>query len=220
MSRVRKFRPVSRTEPDPDPPDSGDTEPEVVRDGRGGTPSPTSRTLRELGRRIEEILEIAERTAAEIENEAADAARSYADERRREADREFERRRHAADREAEGRVLAASRLEALLRRKAQEVLTQAQGLAGAAEAVLAALPATGEGQPGGVGEPEAEVSNAPAPSAAPARDDAPEEALLRAAHLAVAGSSRADIERTLRAEFGIDSPAELVDEILGGGDPG
>jgi hypothetical protein len=39
--------------------------------------------------------------------------------------------------------------------------------------------------------------------------------LLRAAQMAVAGSSREEIERALRAELGIGDPGPIVDELLG-----
>jgi hypothetical protein len=43
----------------------------------------------------------------------------------------------------------------------------------------------------------------------------PEEALLRATQMAVAGNDRAEIERTLEAEFGITDPHFITDELLG-----
>jgi len=43
----------------------------------------------------------------------------------------------------------------------------------------------------------------------------PEEALLRATQMAVAGSSREEIEVALRDEFSLDDPGAAVDDILG-----
>ena len=42
----------------------------------------------------------------------------------------------------------------------------------------------------------------------------PEQAVLRATQMAVAGTERTEIERMLRVEFGIDDPAAVVDEML------
>jgi hypothetical protein len=218
LSRIRKFRPIGGPDRDPvaQPPDTAAD----AGEERGAPPS-RSRAVRDLTRRLEEILESAERTAEEIESEAEIAAKEYADERRRDADREREERLLAADREAQERTFAVLRLETALRGKARAVLSQAQELVSTAEAVLAALPPVGH-EPGE--SPLSQPSEAPQEAEGP--PDTPEglrtagsrpseEPLLRAAHLAVAGTSRRDIEATLRAEFGIDSPEELVDEILG-----
>ena len=43
----------------------------------------------------------------------------------------------------------------------------------------------------------------------------PEEAVLRATQMAVAGSSRSEIEDTLRVEFGLEDARSVVDDILG-----
>ena len=42
-----------------------------------------------------------------------------------------------------------------------------------------------------------------------------DEAMLRATQMAVAGSSRDEIGRTLEAEFGIDDPEPILGQILG-----
>jgi hypothetical protein len=54
----------------------------------------------------------------------------------------------------------------------------------------------------------------PPPPVAPDRP-APEEAMLHATQMAVAGSGREEIEDTLRTEYGLADPARLVTEILG-----
>lgn len=57
---------------------------------------------------------------------------------------------------------------------------------------------------------------APSPAAEPAPAPAvPEEALLRATQMAVGGSSREEIERTLSDEFGLEDASPVVDDILG-----
>ena len=58
------------------------------------------------------------------------------------------------------------------------------------------------------------AASAPEPQAQGARE-VPEDALLRAAHLAVRGTARGEIEAALREEFGLLDPGPVVDEILG-----
>jgi len=48
-----------------------------------------------------------------------------------------------------------------------------------------------------------------------AGDGSREEALLKATQMAVAESSRAEIEEALRSDFGIENPQGIVDEVLG-----
>lgn len=73
-------------------------------------------------------------------------------------------------------------------------------------------------------EPVAATSSpGPVPVAYPGRgrEEAsaavPEEAVLRATQMAVAGSSRAEIETTLSDEFGLEDPTPVVNDILGEG---
>ncbi|HYH62647.1 MAG TPA: hypothetical protein VD766_12340, partial [Solirubrobacterales bacterium] len=55
----------------------------------------------------------------------------------------------------------------------------------------------------------------PGTSASSSESAPPEEAVLRATQMAVAGSPRSDIEVALRDEFGLDDPGSVVDDILG-----
>lgn len=71
-------------------------------------------------------------------------------------------------------------------------------------------------------EPPAERGHPPSADHAGPSGGAPsrhgtssDEALLRAAQMAVAGSERPEIEAALRREFGVDEPAAIVDQILG-----
>jgi hypothetical protein len=72
-----------------------------------------------------------------------------------------------------------------------------------------------------LGAPEAaptpERSAAPPEAAAPtgSRSQGREHALLRAAQMAVAGSSREEIERALSVELEISDPGPIVDDLLG-----
>ncbi|MEO8093123.1 MAG: hypothetical protein ABI726_10495 [bacterium] len=53
------------------------------------------------------------------------------------------------------------------------------------------------------------------PPPSPPTDSNSDEAMLRATQMAVAGSSRDEITRTLEAEFGIDDPESILGQILG-----
>jgi hypothetical protein len=65
--------------------------------------------------------------------------------------------------------------------------------------------------------PQAASAPAPPPAAQPAAGDAAtsDGARLLAAQMAVAGSSRQEIEARLRSEFGIEDAAPILDGILG-----
>lgn len=72
----------------------------------------------------------------------------------------------------------------------------------------------------GAEEPSVDSGAGPRPTAYPgaaAQTEGvpPEEAYLRATQMAVSGSSRTEISEALRAEFGLDDPNPVVDEILG-----
>ncbi len=61
--------------------------------------------------------------------------------------------------------------------------------------------------------PQTVASEPPRPSGP--KPPGREHALLRAAQMAVAGSSRDEIEHALRADLGIDDPEPIVDDLLG-----
>lgn len=188
--------------------------------GEPGTGSePTAAGLREtaheLADRIDEILRTAEQTADEIRREAEESAQRYLEQRRAAADREAERRAVQADRELVASATAVAQLSTSLRAQAARVLDELGGLERAARAALDAA-----AEPGGT-PPVADVREAggetPAGSEPEARsreadDGGPQ---LRAAQLALQGSTREEIERVLRLEFGLQFPEQVVTEILG-----
>jgi len=53
------------------------------------------------------------------------------------------------------------------------------------------------------------------PRVVPPRHEVPNDAVLRATRMAVAGSSREAIEAELREDFGITDPAAILDDVLG-----
>jgi len=166
-------------------------------------------TAIDLAGRIDDILKLAERTAAEVQQEAEASAERYLAERRAEADREIENRAGEADRALAASAIAIAELSTSLRAQAERVVEELTKLEHAALAELARLP--GETAPSSKrAQPAASAPDAGAGDGSP-----PAEPVLRAAQMAIQGHSREEIERTLRADFGISSPEEIVGEILG-----
>jgi hypothetical protein len=176
------------------------------------------RSVSEATARIEEIIDTAERVAEGIRAEAE------AEARRRLAERERE-----VDRMAEERARELGELAGLLTERARYVFEQVQGLAQALERTAASIrasgaPAASEGETleGGAGErsPDerhdtGEAQPQPRRPASPPQRGGPDEPLLRAIQMAVAGSERAEIESTLHRDFGVEEPGAIVDQILG-----
>jgi len=161
-----------------------------------------------VGNRVQEILDSAERVAGEIRSEAEAEAKRYLDERRREADLAV------ADRLREFTDLSqsmAQRVESLQREAAllTEALDEARrsfdaDLAASANEA-ADTPIRQELRP--TEDPEAVSDPVPVP----------DQAILRATQMAVAGTDRAQIEIMLRTDFGIDDPAAVVNRMLRSG---
>jgi cell division septum initiation protein DivIVA len=180
------------------------------------------RSLSEATRRIEEIVDTAERVAAEILADAEAEADRYLDERRREAERL-----------ADERERTLSDLTASLERRASRLRGEIDGMVGELETAIARLrglaaPAPASGPlaasrgMGAASRPTAYSGQSTADTATKSREPeivaearGPEEPLLRATQMAVAGSSRDEIERTLIDEFGVSDPGSIVDAVLG-----
>ena len=158
-----------------------------------------------VGDRIQEILDTAERVAGEIRAEAEAAAADYLFEQRQAADRIVEERMDD---------LAAV---------TQSLSTRAMGVEREATALIAELEEARRrlAQFAGPGQspPADGITLQPAPRSMPASDGGagsrlPEQAVLRATQMAVAGSERTDIERMLRDEFGIEDAESVVEGLL------
>ena len=163
------------------------------------------------------IIDAAEQAANEIRADAEEAAQAYLAEKRQEADRLVEERAEAL------RDLVSS-----LVNRAEVLRGHAQDMAHEVETMFASLTDSAMSEPAPVLEPasSSKTRTGPRPVAYPgtgasgtpsgdAAQDPPEEAVLRATQLAVAGTDRSEIEETLRSEFGLEQPAGLVDDILG-----
>ena len=212
MGPVRRFSSSSETQAEhatePSPPADEPLRNPGAEAGRAGS---AQRTALELATRIEGILEDAERAAAAITAEAEEHARRYVEAKRLEADRERERRLQELDDGLEERAAAAASIGADLRREAEQVLERISALERAAAQSLSEL-----GRPGNALQSEIRAVPEARPDApSPPEQRGAEDAVLRAAQLAVGGSDRQEIESALREEFGIASPGPIVDEILG-----
>lgn len=207
----------------------------------GGAGSDLRRSVNQATDRIHEIIDEAERVAADIRAEAERQASAYLAERRREADRLFSERSAALD--DLGRRLgdAAERFRVQADEMLAELDVAIAEAKSSARPEVAPAPAEPERQPLRRAtdlEPdrrrpaagERPVAFSAYPGTAPRRPEpvppvAPEppsagpdetaEALLRATQLAVSGRDRSEIERALRESFPAVDPGPVLDEILG-----
>ena len=174
--------------------------------------------VQSITERIEEVLETAERVAAEIQADARAQADRHLRETRSQADDYLQRRRAEVDSKALERRSALDASAAELREGQARIRGRAADLAREIDAVLNLLTKLRGATDAQTVAPLV-VAN---PDATPLADDSPssgrlaEEALLRATQLAVAGSGRSEIEERLRSEFDLADPRAVVDEILGG----
>jgi hypothetical protein len=167
-------------------------------------------SITEASRKIESIIDDAERAAAEIRADA-----------RVEAEREAQRAL------TESSVQLASVVDPLAER-VETLRVEAAALVHEIEAASKKLveltQRSEESSTSGPNTSSTDGNSGPAPVAYPGASsgtaaspasDAPEEAVLRATQMAVAGSSRSEIEETLRSEFGLADAGSVVDDILG-----
>lgn len=189
--------------------------------------------------RVQEIIDVAERTAHEVRDDAEHQAEKYLALRRHEADRLVE----ARSAKLTGRIGALVKRLELMHSDARQLATELEAVLEEARRT----PATIESEPGPPTEPSRAFDPAAKPPAAAglrARlfersrrgtafdtqserpvdaltpdtpEAADEQALLRATQMAVAGSDRGEIERVLQDELGIADPAPVVERVLGRG---
>jgi hypothetical protein len=173
--------------------------------------SPIQRSLADATRRIQGIIDAAERAADEIRADAEDAAQSYLVEKRDEVDRLVEDRAEALRELVRSLVSRAEELRGQAQDMAREVETMFAGLTD----IRADEPASGSKKWTGPKPVAYAGTNASERASGDQAQEPPEEAVLRATQLAVAGSGRVEIEEALRREFGLEQPTGLVDDILG-----
>ena len=173
----------------------------------GGQSAPLGSLVANVGGRIQEMLDTAERVAGEIRTDAEAAGRADLQERQREADRLVQERREELDAITQSVAARAASMEHEMTAFVAEV-----------EQVRWRLGRL-------MGEDGAPAGHAPGgqPAAAPP-EQAPsgtfrgvsQAAALRATQMAVAGAERSDIEHMLREQFGMDDPA-AIDRVLSPG---
>jgi hypothetical protein len=189
-----------------DPPESqlGETEPPEPGGYRRG--SELRRSMAIAAERVDEIITTAHQMAEEIRREAE-----------AEADRLVEIRRREADLIAEERLAGVRAALGALRVEIDQIERRMiEAARGPTE------PPSAQTDPPRRGPQVVQTSVYPGvaseragePSERPRWADERAAALIRASQLAVQGESRERIETVLRDDFGIQEPAEIVDEIL------
>lgn len=196
------------------------------------------RSVAEATERIRGIIDAAEEVAGEIRADAEREAQRYLTDQRREADKLTTERAETLSRlgrdVAQHAAAVRERTEAMLRAlddvSAQVSATAEEPRAPGGRSVAPPPPPTPPEPPeaGDVDVDGSDVDVKPgsedeilvevAPSfSLTSLGEVEESAMLRATQMAVAGSARADIGRTLESEFGIADADTILDEILGPG---
>ena len=190
----------------------------------GMQPSSGSVPLADMAGRLQQVFDATDRAVAEIQAEAEAEAARYLEQRNAEADRMADARVREAERIAEiRRQEANAAIQERLKNLADavaELVRQAERLKIDLLAPEPSAASTGAGEAEPEAEAESGVSNVTsiAPLSSSGRhveSAALEEAMLRATQMAVAGSTRKEIEVVLRDEYRVLAPGPIVDEILG-----
>ena len=198
--------------------------------------TPIRESLSSAAQKIEGIVEAAEEAARAIEAEAEADAGRYREERRRETDALAAERADRLNELSVSLSEQAVRVRSAVQSLASQLERAADELRG--EAAPATEPSHDE-KDDRDGSPESEQARpgwfrrhleGPQPVAYPGTQEAapvnqtstparaedvpvPDEALLRATQMAVAGRSREEIEETLRRDFALTNPGAVVDDI-------
>jgi vacuolar-type H+-ATPase subunit H len=190
----------------------GSAEPAEGPWGSLATPGPSPNvqaTMTHMTEQLQTVIDAAERAAAAIRQDAEEQARRHLAEAQQKADRMTAER-----------VRLIAELTDDLVRHAETVRGRSEEMAISLEdAVRSVTAQLDEGapraEPAQIAPEQAErapISELPAQAGGAA---IPEDALLRATRLAVAGVDEGEIARLLRAEFGIDDPGPIVNQVLG-----
>jgi len=172
-----------------------------------GATAPLGGLVANVGSRIQDMLDTAERVAGEIRADAESAGRTYLQERQREADRVVQERMTELDAITQSLAARAASMEHEMTSfvaEVEQVRWRMARLIGD-DATPGAQQATGDG---------AAANGAPRPPEVNDRGIS-QAATLRATQMAVAGADRSDIEHMLRDQFGMDDPS-AIDRVLRG----
>jgi hypothetical protein len=168
-------------------------------DAAGRGPTELADVVANVGERVQEILDAAERIAADIRAEAEAAA-----------DRHLRERRQEAERAVEQGVREFTNLTQSLSVRVETLQREASALVEALEQARRSLVGFAQGV-----EQRPDAPTPEPPTDTPPPERIPEQATLRATQMAVAGVERTEIEVMLRTEFGVEDPAAVIDRMLG-----
>ncbi len=152
-----------------------------------------TRTGAEISDRVHTVIAAAERAAEAIRADAEQQARAQLQEAHARAD-----------------ATTAERMR-MIGRLTDDLVSHAASVGERAERLLAGLDEA-------IAAVEAQLRTMPAPSASAADEEEgpPAAAILRATQLAVSGTDRAQIAKTIGEEFGVD-PEPVLAQVLGPG---
>jgi hypothetical protein len=165
--------------------------------------------MQQMGQHLQTVVDAAERAAEAIRADAERKAREHMAEAQRKADQMTAERVRLIAELTDGLIQQTSTARDRSERMAREL----------EDAVLAIARFDQQRLDEGAGTMPAAPSSPSIPSGA--GGDVPNEppgnrsALTFAARLAVTGSDRATIERSLRDEYGLTDPASVTDRIMG-----
>jgi hypothetical protein len=201
------------------PPENGIDEPagnSSSRSAGASSGSELKRVVDAAARRVDEIVDGAERVASGIIAEAEAEAEAYVDGLRREVEQAVE----AWSTDLRGVAELLGQQESRLTEMTRSMITELEEIA----AVLGRIPPELDRRQDLLPESYRKGARAPAAGSGAGPVEEPSEhpptrgrenALLRAAQMAVAGSSRDEIEQALASELTISDPSPIVDELLG-----
>jgi hypothetical protein len=182
-----------------------DEEVHSVADNGGN--APLGSLVANVGARIQEMLDTAERVAGEIRADAEAAGRTYLQERQRDADRVVQERMAELDQITQSLAARAANME----HEMTAFVAEVEQIRWRMGRLIGEDGPPAESAPAGSPTPGMAVQS-------PARFEpaASQDAALRATQMAVAGAERADIEQMLRDQFGMDDPS-AIDRVLHNG---
>lgn len=184
---------------------SNPTPPDDARGLPGGwtqawppTPSPgVQATLEQMSTQLQTLIGAAERAAEAIRLDAERRAQEHLLEAQRKADR-----------------TTAERVR-LISELTDDLVRHAEAVRDRSEAMLQTLEEAIAGVAGSLEQPHPDIQQAPPPPPARELAPVPRDVLVHATRLAVGGSDREAISRSLRLEFGLANPEPVVDRVLG-----
>jgi len=170
-----------------------------------GPRSDLGSVVAEVGSRVQEVLDTAERVAGEIQAESEAAAATHVQDRQREADRVVQERMAELDAITQSLAARAASME----RETTAFIAEVEQVRWRMARLV--------GDNGSPAEPATNERWGSRPASEPPEaTGVPEAAALRATQMAVAGAHRSEIERMLRDQFGMQSPS-AIDAVLRAG---